>query len=176
MRRASFFACPVHRHTSTHPLARPAVHRFYAETFPPSGSKDAALLDICSSWISHYPAGYSAGRVAGEVMFAPCTWPTRAVGLAVAATVHDASPLGPTTCHPPILPSFRAPPPNPLPLPTHTTTSHTHHRHHPTGLGMNEEELKRNSQLTEYTGKATRGLELWGERRFHGARGLPSAA
>ncbi len=55
---------------STHPLARPAVHRVYAETFPPSGSKDAALLDICSSWISHYPAGYTAGRVAGEVMFA----------------------------------------------------------------------------------------------------------
>ncbi|KAL4434660.1 hypothetical protein ABPG77_002783 [Micractinium sp. CCAP 211/92] len=62
-----------------------ALTQFYAETFPPSGSKDAALLDICSSWISHYPAGYTAGRVAG--------------------------------------------------------------------LGMNEEELKRNSQLTEYTVK-----------------------
>lgn len=39
--------------------------RFYAESFPASGSKDAALLDICSSWISHYPDGYTAGRVAG---------------------------------------------------------------------------------------------------------------
>ena len=45
--------------------------RFYAETFPPSGSQDAALLDICSSWISHYPPGYTAGRVAGAVA---CPW------------------------------------------------------------------------------------------------------
>ncbi|KAI3429355.1 hypothetical protein D9Q98_005450 [Chlorella vulgaris] len=42
-----------------------ALTQFYADTFPPSGSKDAALLDICSSWISHYPKGYTAGRVAG---------------------------------------------------------------------------------------------------------------
>lgn len=42
-----------------------AVTQFYAENFPPSGSQDAALLDICSSWISHYPEGYTAGRVAG---------------------------------------------------------------------------------------------------------------
>jgi hypothetical protein len=24
-----------------------------------------ALLDICSSWISHYPKGYTAGRITG---------------------------------------------------------------------------------------------------------------
>lgn len=48
-----------------HPRAGPPARRFYAETFPPSGSQDAALLDICSSWISHYPRGYTAGRVAG---------------------------------------------------------------------------------------------------------------
>ncbi|PSC68426.1 S-adenosyl-L-methionine-dependent methyltransferase [Micractinium conductrix] len=42
-----------------------ALTQFYAESFPASGSKDAALLDICSSWISHYPDGYTAGRVAG---------------------------------------------------------------------------------------------------------------
>ena len=42
-----------------------ALTDYYAATFPTSGSKDAALLDICSSWISHYPPGYSAGRIAG---------------------------------------------------------------------------------------------------------------
>ncbi len=25
-----------------------------------------AVLDLCSSWISHYPKGYTAGRIAGE--------------------------------------------------------------------------------------------------------------
>jgi hypothetical protein len=42
-----------------------SLTKFYAETFPASGSPDVALLDICSSWISHYPKGYSAGRIAG---------------------------------------------------------------------------------------------------------------
>jgi SAM-dependent methyltransferase len=42
-----------------------ALTEFYADVFPPSGTPDAALLDICSSWISHYPKGYTAGRVAG---------------------------------------------------------------------------------------------------------------
>ena len=28
-------------------------------------SQDVALLDICSSWISHYPKGYTAGRITG---------------------------------------------------------------------------------------------------------------
>jgi SAM-dependent methyltransferase len=32
-----------------------ALTKYYGTVFPPSGSKDAALLDICSSWISHYP-------------------------------------------------------------------------------------------------------------------------
>jgi hypothetical protein len=35
-----------------------------SDIFPPSGSS-AAILDVCSSWISHFPAGYSASRVAG---------------------------------------------------------------------------------------------------------------
>merc|ERR1712032_450287 len=30
-----------------------------------SGQKDVAILDICSSWISHLPKGYTAGRIAG---------------------------------------------------------------------------------------------------------------
>ncbi|PRW60359.1 ubiquinone menaquinone biosynthesis methyltransferase [Chlorella sorokiniana] len=42
-----------------------ALTKYYAEVFPASGSKDAALLDMCSSWISHYPEGYTAGRIAG---------------------------------------------------------------------------------------------------------------
>jgi SAM-dependent methyltransferase len=42
-----------------------ALTAYYASVFPPSGSRDAALLDICSSWISHYPAGYTAGRISG---------------------------------------------------------------------------------------------------------------
>lgn len=42
-----------------------ALTKFYGENFPPSGGKDVALLDICSSWISHYPEGYTAGRIAG---------------------------------------------------------------------------------------------------------------
>lgn len=40
-------------------------HRYYSEVFPASGNKDVAVLDICSSWVSHYPQGYTAGRVAG---------------------------------------------------------------------------------------------------------------
>jgi hypothetical protein len=39
-----------------------ALTKYYASVFPPSGSKDAALLDICSSWISHYPPVRRAAR------------------------------------------------------------------------------------------------------------------
>ena len=42
------------------------LHRYYGEVFPASGKKDAAILDLCSSWISHYPKGYTAGRIAGD--------------------------------------------------------------------------------------------------------------
>ncbi|GBF98355.1 ubiquinone menaquinone biosynthesis methyltransferase [Raphidocelis subcapitata] len=42
-----------------------ALTDYYSEVFPPSGTSDAAVLDICSSWVSHYPAGYTAGRVTG---------------------------------------------------------------------------------------------------------------
>ncbi|KAG1673216.1 hypothetical protein FOA52_013096 [Chlamydomonas sp. UWO 241] len=40
-----------------------AVTKFYKTNLPTG--PDAAVLDICSSWVSHYPEGYSAGRVAG---------------------------------------------------------------------------------------------------------------
>ena len=42
-----------------------ALTDFYSNNFPASGSKEVAILDICSSWISHYPKGYSAGRISG---------------------------------------------------------------------------------------------------------------
>ena len=42
-----------------------ALTAYYARVFPASGRTDTALLDICSSWISHYPPGYTAGRISG---------------------------------------------------------------------------------------------------------------
>lgn len=38
---------------------------FYSQVFPPSGQSDVAILDLCSSWISHFPEGYSAGKISG---------------------------------------------------------------------------------------------------------------
>ncbi|KAI8468801.1 MAG: hypothetical protein J3K34DRAFT_425912 [Monoraphidium minutum] len=38
---------------------------YYGEVFPPSGAQDQAVLDICSSWVSHYPPGWTAGKVTG---------------------------------------------------------------------------------------------------------------
>ena len=48
-------------------MAIRALTEFYAESFPPSGS-GAKLLDVCSSWISHYPDGSSAARISGTGM------------------------------------------------------------------------------------------------------------
>ena len=42
-----------------------ALTKYYASVFPPSGNDDVAILDVCSSWISHYPEGYAAGRISG---------------------------------------------------------------------------------------------------------------
>jgi hypothetical protein len=42
-----------------------ALTRHYSQNFPPSGNKDVAILDMCSSWISHFPEGYTAGRIVG---------------------------------------------------------------------------------------------------------------
>jgi hypothetical protein len=82
------------------------MERYYSQVFPapgPDGNKGVAILDICSSWVSHYPEGLSAGRVAGKC----CT------------SIHSKS---------------------------HTLTLHV-------GLGMNEDELSRNKQLTEFSVK-----------------------
>ena len=40
-----------------------ALTRWYEEMLP--RGDDVAVLDMCSSWISHYPEGYSAERVVG---------------------------------------------------------------------------------------------------------------
>jgi hypothetical protein len=47
-----------------------ALQGHYAATFPtdPSERAQTAVLDMCSSWISHYPEGFSAGRVAGQLL------------------------------------------------------------------------------------------------------------
>lgn len=44
-----------------------AITKHYEATFPKAQAErdQIAVLDMCSSWISHYPAGFSAGRVVG---------------------------------------------------------------------------------------------------------------
>ncbi|KAL8040342.1 hypothetical protein ABFX02_10G091400 [Erythranthe guttata] len=42
-----------------------ALTKYYSEVFPPSNTPGVALLDMCSSWISHYPKGYKQSRIAG---------------------------------------------------------------------------------------------------------------
>ena len=42
-----------------------ALTKYYGQTLPPSGGSDVAILDICSSWISHLPKNYTAKRIAG---------------------------------------------------------------------------------------------------------------
>ena len=42
-----------------------AACSFYEKTLPKAGTQDAAVLDICSSWICHYPQNYKLGRIAG---------------------------------------------------------------------------------------------------------------
>ncbi|XP_076955382.1 uncharacterized protein LOC143630191 [Bidens hawaiensis] len=42
-----------------------ALTKYYKEVFPPSNTPGVALLDMCSSWVSHFPAGYKQERIAG---------------------------------------------------------------------------------------------------------------
>lgn len=42
-----------------------ALTKYYSSMLPPSNAPGVAVLDMCSSWISHYPKGYKQGRVAG---------------------------------------------------------------------------------------------------------------
>uniref|UniRef100_A0A5B7BEB3 Methyltransferase type 11 domain-containing protein n=1 Tax=Davidia involucrata TaxID=16924 RepID=A0A5B7BEB3_DAVIN len=45
-----------------------ALTKYYSEVFPPSNTPGIALLDICSSWVSHFPAGYKQDRIVGMGM------------------------------------------------------------------------------------------------------------
>ncbi|KAL8191842.1 hypothetical protein R6Q57_028573 [Mikania cordata] len=42
-----------------------ALTKYYKEVFPPSNTPGVALLDMCSSWVSHFPTGYKQERIAG---------------------------------------------------------------------------------------------------------------
>jgi hypothetical protein len=45
-----------------------ALTQYYDSQFPKdeSSRKSTAILDLCSSWISHYPKDFEAGRIVGE--------------------------------------------------------------------------------------------------------------
>ncbi|KAL6974697.1 hypothetical protein U1Q18_028877 [Sarracenia purpurea var. burkii] len=45
-----------------------ALTKYYSEVFPPSSSPGVAILDMCSSWVSHFPAGYKQDRIVGTGM------------------------------------------------------------------------------------------------------------
>ncbi|KAK9141912.1 hypothetical protein Syun_011312 [Stephania yunnanensis] len=45
-----------------------ALTKYYAKVFPPSNSLGVSILDMCSSWVSHFPAGYKQERIVGMGM------------------------------------------------------------------------------------------------------------
>ncbi|XXG56272.1 hypothetical protein AAC387_Pa03g3732 [Persea americana] len=45
-----------------------ALTKYYSENFPPSDTPGVCLLDLCSSWVSHFPAGYKQDRIVGMGM------------------------------------------------------------------------------------------------------------
>ncbi|XP_059284331.1 uncharacterized protein LOC132037744 isoform X2 [Lycium ferocissimum] len=45
-----------------------ALTKYYSEVLPSSNSPGVAILDMCSSWVSHYPAGYKQERIVGMGM------------------------------------------------------------------------------------------------------------
>jgi SAM-dependent methyltransferase len=54
-----FYLIPRFLHHAA-PEARKELATFYAAVLPPAGQ--GAVLDLCSSWTSHYPEGYRARR------------------------------------------------------------------------------------------------------------------
>lgn len=42
-----------------------ALTKYYSTAFPPSDTPGVSVLDICSSWVSHYPKGYKQSRIVG---------------------------------------------------------------------------------------------------------------
>ncbi|XP_022751731.1 uncharacterized protein LOC111300360 [Durio zibethinus] len=45
-----------------------ALTKYYSEVFPPSNTPGVSILDMCSSWVSHFPKGYKQERVVGTGM------------------------------------------------------------------------------------------------------------
>ncbi|KAI3915207.1 hypothetical protein MKX01_035466 [Papaver californicum] len=45
-----------------------ALTKYYSKVFPPSNTPGISLLDLCSSWVSHFPAGYKQEKVVGMGM------------------------------------------------------------------------------------------------------------
>ncbi|GMP59565.1 hypothetical protein CsSME_00022800 [Camellia sinensis var. sinensis] len=45
-----------------------ALTKYYSEVFPPSETPGVTILDMCSSWVSHFPAGYKQDRIVGMGM------------------------------------------------------------------------------------------------------------
>ncbi|PKA64221.1 hypothetical protein AXF42_Ash009441 [Apostasia shenzhenica] len=45
-----------------------AITKYYSKVFPPSNTPGVCLLDLCSSWVSHYPAGYKQEKIVGMGM------------------------------------------------------------------------------------------------------------
>ncbi|KAG7984101.1 hypothetical protein I3843_04G140700 [Carya illinoinensis] len=42
-----------------------ALTKYYSKVFPPSNTPGVSILDMCSSWVSHFPAGYKQDRIVG---------------------------------------------------------------------------------------------------------------
>lgn len=42
-----------------------ALTKYYSKVFPPSNTPGVSILDMCSSWVSHFPSGYKQDRVVG---------------------------------------------------------------------------------------------------------------
>ncbi|CAM8926003.1 hypothetical protein QQ045_023050 [Rhodiola kirilowii] len=42
-----------------------ALTKYYSKVFPPSNTPGISILDMCSSWVSHFPAGYKQERIVG---------------------------------------------------------------------------------------------------------------
>lgn len=42
-----------------------ALTKYYSEVLPPTNTPGVSILDMCSSWVSHYPKGYKQERIVG---------------------------------------------------------------------------------------------------------------
>ncbi|XP_044957603.1 uncharacterized protein LOC123408596 [Hordeum vulgare subsp. vulgare] len=45
-----------------------ALTKYYSQSLPASNTHGVAILDMCSSWVSHYPAGYKQENIVGMGM------------------------------------------------------------------------------------------------------------